>query len=144
MFCCCEDEYSLLFRGIERELLPTMAAEAMSLLPYYPIASGLLTGKYKRGEPLPEGSRFKVVTERDYTGHFLTDANWNKLDALNAFAERRGLTLLQVAMSWIAARPQVASVIAGATRPEQVEANVNAAQAPLTAEDMAELDRITA
>ena len=143
-FCCCEDEYSLLFRGIERELLPTMAAEGMSLLPYYPIASGLLTGKYRRGEPLPEGSRFKVVTERDYTGHFLTEANWNKLDALNAFAQRRGLTLLQVAMSWIVARPQVASVIAGATRPEQVEANVKAAQAPLTAEDMAELDRITA
>jgi aryl-alcohol dehydrogenase-like predicted oxidoreductase len=143
-FCCCEDEYSLLFRGIERELLPAMAAEGLSLLPYYPIASGLLTGKYKRGEPLPAGSRFAVVTERDYTGHFLTERNWQILDALSAYAARRGLTLLQVAMSWIAAKPQVASVIAGATRPEQVAANVKAAQAPLTAEDIAELDRITA
>jgi aryl-alcohol dehydrogenase-like predicted oxidoreductase len=143
-FACCEDEYSLLFRGIERELLPAMAEGNLSLLPYYPLASGLLTGKYRRAAPLPDGSRFAVVKERDYTGHFLTDANWQKLDALNAFATRRGLTLLQVAMGWIAARPQVASVIAGATRPEQVEANVKAAEARLTAEDMAELDRLTA
>ena len=143
-FACCEDEYSLLFRGIERELLPMMAAEGLSLLPYYPIASGLLTGKYQRGAPLPEGSRFKVVTERDYMGHFFTEANWQKLDALTAFAQRRGLTLLQVAMSWIAAQPLVASVIAGATKPEQVEANVRAAEATLTAEDVADLARITA
>jgi aryl-alcohol dehydrogenase-like predicted oxidoreductase len=142
-FACCEDEYSLLFRGIERDLLPTMAAEGLSLLPYYPLASGLLTGKYKRGEALPAGSRFAVVKERDYTGHFLTEANWDKLDALTAFAQARGLTLLQVAMSWIAAKPRVASVIAGATRPEQVAANVQAAEAPLGAEDIAELDRIT-
>ncbi|MGH6768085.1 MAG: aldo/keto reductase [Xanthobacteraceae bacterium] len=143
-FCCAEDEYSLLFRGIERDLLPAMAASGMSLLPYYPLASGLLTGKYKRGEPLPEGSRFKVVTERDYTGHFFTDANWNKLDALNAFAQQRGLTLLDLAMSWVAAKPAVASVIAGATKPEQVEANVKAAEANLSVADIAELDAITA
>jgi aryl-alcohol dehydrogenase-like predicted oxidoreductase len=143
-FSCCEDEYSLLVRGIERELLPAMAAEGLSLLPYYPIASGLLTGKYKRGAPLPPGSRFAVVTERDYTGHFLTERNWKILDALSAFAAQRGLTLLEVAMSWIAAKPQVASVIAGATRPEQVATNAKAALAVLTAQDMAELDRITA
>ena len=142
-FACCEDEYSLLFRGIERELVPAMAEGDLSLLPYYPLASGLLTGKYQRGAPLPEGSRFAVVKERDYTGHFLTEANWRKLDALNAFGARRGLTLLQLAMSWIAAKPQVASVIAGATKPEQVEGNVKAADARLTAEDMAELDRMT-
>jgi len=143
-FSCCEDEYSLLFRGIERDLLPAMVENGLSLLPYYPIASGLLTGKYTRGEALPDGSRFKTVTERDYTGHFLTEANWDKIDALTAFGRQRGLTLLEVAMSWIAAKPQVASVIAGATRPEQVEANVRAAQAPLTAADVAELDRMTA
>jgi aryl-alcohol dehydrogenase-like predicted oxidoreductase len=142
-FACCEDEYSLLFRGIERDLLPVMAAEGLGLLPYYPLASGLLTGKYRRGEPLPAGSRFAVVQERDYTGHFLTEANWQKLDALTAFGRSRGLTLLQVAMSWIAAQPQVGSVIAGATRPEQVEANVKAAQSKLTAEDLSELGRIT-
>ena len=120
-----------------------MAAGGLSLLPYYPLASGMLTGKYRRGEPLPEDSRFAMVKERDYIGHFLTEANWQKLDALNAFAARRGLTLLQVAMGWIAARPQVASVIAGATKPEQVEANVKAAEAELSADDIAELDRIT-
>jgi aryl-alcohol dehydrogenase-like predicted oxidoreductase len=139
----CEDEYSLLARGIERNLLPTMQANGISLLPFYPLASGLLTGKYKRGAPLPEGSRFAVVKERNYIGQFLTEANWQKLDALTAFAETRGLTILDLAMSWIAARPQVASVIAGATRPEQVEANVKAAAAKLTAADMTELDRMT-
>ena len=139
----CEDEYSLLARGIERDLLPTMQANGISLLPFYPLASGLLTGKYKRGTPLPEGSRFAVVKERNYIGQFLTEANWQKLDALTAFAQTRGLTILDVAMSWIAARPQVASVIAGATKAEQVEANVKAAAAKLTAADMAELDRMT-
>ena len=140
----CEDEYSLLARGIERDLLPVMQASGLSLLPFYPLASGLLTGKYKRGAPLPEGSRFAVVKERNYIGQFLTDANWQKLDALTAFAQKRGLTILDLAMSWIAARPLVASVIAGATKPEQVEANVKAAAAKLTAADMAELDRMTA
>ena len=140
----CEDEYSLLARGIERDLLPAMQANGISLLPYYPLASGLLTGKYQRGAPLPEGSRFAVVKERNYISQFLTDANWQKLDALTAFARQRDLTVLDLAMSWISARPQVASVIAGATKPEQVEANVKAATARLTAADMAELDRMTA
>ena len=140
----CEDEYSLLARGIERDLLPAMQASGISLLPFYPLASGLLTGKYKRGAPLPEGSRFAVVKERNYIGQFLTDANWQKLDALTAFARQRDLTVLDLAMSWIAGRPQVASVIAGATKPEQVEANVKAAATRLTAADMAELDRMTA
>ncbi len=140
----CEDEYSLLARGIERDLLPVMQASDISLLPYYPLASGLLTGKYARGAPLPGGSRFAVVKERDYIGQFLTENNWGKIDALTAFAGRRGLTILDVAMAWIAARPQVASVIAGATKPDQVAANVKAAATRLTAEDMAELDRMTA
>jgi aryl-alcohol dehydrogenase-like predicted oxidoreductase len=74
---------------------------------------------YKRGTPLAEGSRFAVVKERNYIGQFLTEANWQKLDALTAFAQTRGLTILDVAMSWIAARPQVASVIAGATKPSR-------------------------
>jgi len=120
----CEDEYSLLARGIERDLLPAMRANGISLLPFYPLASGLLTGKYQRGAPLPEGSRFAVVKERNYIGQFLTEANWQKLDALTAFAQTRGLTILDLAMSWIAARPQVTSVIAGATSAQQVEQNV--------------------
>jgi aryl-alcohol dehydrogenase-like predicted oxidoreductase len=143
-FTACEDEYSLLARGIEDELIPAMAAHGIGLLPYYPLASGLLTGKYKRGEPLPADSRFAVITERDYVGQFMTDANWTRLDRLTAFAEQRGYKLLDLAMSWLVSRPLVASVIAGATRPEQVEANVKAAALTLTAEDLAELDKLTA
>jgi aryl-alcohol dehydrogenase-like predicted oxidoreductase len=143
-FIACEDEYSLLGRGIERELLPAMEQMGLGLLPYYPLASGLLTGKYKRGQPLPADSRFAVITERDYTGQFLTEANWARLDQLTAFVERRGYKLLDVAISWLYAKPLVASVIAGATKPEQVEANVKAAALKLTADDMAELDEITA
>jgi len=143
-FIACEDEYSLLGRGIERELLPAMEQMGLGLLPYYPLASGLLTGKYKRGQPLPADSRFAVITERDYVGQFMSEANWARLERLTAFAERRGYKLLDVAISWLYAKPLVASVIAGATKPEQVEANVKAAALKLTAEDMAELDEITA
>ena len=87
-------------------------------------------------------SRFAVITERDYVGQFMTEANWSRLDELTAFADQRGYKLLDVAMSWIASRPLVASVIAGATRPEQVEANVKAAALKLTAEDFAEIDKL--
>jgi aryl-alcohol dehydrogenase-like predicted oxidoreductase len=143
-FVTCEDEYSLLGRGIERELLPAMEAMGLGLLPYYPLASGLLTGKYQRGKPLPSDSRFAVITERNYVGQFLTEANLSRLDALTAFSVQRGYALLDVAISWLYAKPLVASVIAGATKPDQVEANVKAAALKLTAEDIAELDKITA
>jgi aryl-alcohol dehydrogenase-like predicted oxidoreductase len=143
-FVACEDEYSLLNRDIEQELIPAMAAHGLGLLPYYPLASGLLTGKYKRGAALPPDSRFAVITERDYVGQFMTDTNMARLEKLTAFAERRGYKLLDIAMSWIASRPLVASVIAGATKPEQVEANVKAAGFALTADDLAELDKLTA
>jgi aryl-alcohol dehydrogenase-like predicted oxidoreductase len=142
-FIACEDEYSLLARGIEKDLIPAMAAHGIGLLPYYPLASGMLTGKYKRGEPYPADSRFAVIKDRDYVGRFMTEATWTRLERLAAFAEGRGYRLLDVAMSWIASRPPVASVIAGATKPEQVEANVKAAAFPLIAEDLAEIDRLT-
>jgi aryl-alcohol dehydrogenase-like predicted oxidoreductase len=121
-----------------------MEAMGLGLLPYYPLASGLLTGKYKRGAPLPADSRFAVITERDYVGQFMSEANLTRLDGLTAFAGERGYKLLDVAISWLYAQPLVASVIAGATKPEQVEANVKAAALKLTAEDMAKLDKITA
>ncbi len=143
-FIACEDEYSLICRRIEDELIPAMTAHGIGLLPYYPLASGLLTGKYKRGEALPADSRFAAVKDRDYIGQFMNDAYLTRLDNLQAFCERRGYRLLDVAMSWIASRPTVASVIAGATKPEQVEANVKAAAFKLTGEDMAELDTLTA
>jgi aryl-alcohol dehydrogenase-like predicted oxidoreductase len=142
-FIACEDEYSLLARGIERDLIPAIKAHGVGLLPYYPLASGLLTGKYRRGAALPADSRFAVITERDYVGQFMTESNWALLDKLAAFADRRGYSLLDVAMSWIASRETVASVIAGATKPEQVEANVKAAALQLTADDVAALDTLT-
>lgn len=143
-FVACEDEYNLISRGIEDELIPAMTQHGIGLLPYYPLASGLLTGKYRRGAPLPADSRFAVVTERDYVGQFMTERNMTRVETLTAFAQRRGYRLLDIAMSWIASRPLVASVIAGATEPEQVEANVKAAAFKLTAEDFAELDKLTA
>ncbi len=121
-----------------------MTQHGIGLLPYYPLASGLLTGKYRRGAPLPADSRFAVITERDYVGQFMTDTNMSRVEALTAFAQRRGYKLLDIAMSWIASRPLVASVIAGATKPEQVEANVKGATLKLTAEDLAELDKLSA
>jgi aryl-alcohol dehydrogenase-like predicted oxidoreductase len=143
-YIACEDEYNLISRGIEDELIPAMTQHGIGLLPYYPLASGLLTGKYRRGAPLPADSRFAVITERDYVGQFMTDTNMSRVEALTAFAQRRGYKLLDIAMSWIASRPLVGSVIAGATKPEQVEANVKGATLKLTAEDLAELDKLSA
>ena len=143
-FICCEDEYNVLFRDIERELVPAMQAHGLGLLPYYPLASGLLTGKYKRGEPYPLGSRFDTIKERDYASRFITEANWPRLERLTRFAEQRGHRLLDLAMSWLLARPLVASVIAGATKAEQVEDNVRAAAWALSREELDEIDRLCA
>jgi len=143
-FIACEDEYNLISRGIEDELIPAMTQHGLGLLPYYPLASGLLTGKYQRGAPLPPDSRFVKVTDRNYAREFMTDENMSRVEALTAFAQARGYTLLEIAMSWIAARPLVASVIAGATKPAQVEANVKAAACKLSADDLAALDKLTA
>jgi aryl-alcohol dehydrogenase-like predicted oxidoreductase len=113
----------------------------MSLLPYFPLACGLLTGKYQRNAPLPAGSRITGTT--GYFGKYLTDRNWDVVEALTAFAQARGHTLLDLACSWILASPLVPSLIAGATRVEQVEQNVAAASWALSAADLAEIDRIT-
>ena len=119
-----------------------MQAYGMGLLPYYPLASGALTGKYRRNTSLPEGARLTVHGAR-YGDRFLNDANWPILERLEAFAEARGRTLLELAFSWLAARPCVSSIIAGATKPEQLAANVRAVDWPLTGEELAEIDRLT-
>jgi aryl-alcohol dehydrogenase-like predicted oxidoreductase len=141
-FVSCQDQYSLLVRGIEEELVPAMLHLGLGLLPYFPLASGMLTGKYQRNAPPPPGTRFAHPGQR-YSARYLTDDNWDKVEALSEFARTRGKTLLELAISWLAARPPVASVIAGATRPEQVEQNVRAAAWELTPQDLAEIDRIT-
>lgn len=140
-FVSFQDEYSLLVRGIERELIPAMNAYGLGLLPYFPLACGLLSGKYKRSAPMPEGAR--LTNTPRFAETYMTDANWQKVEALNAHAVKRGRGLLELALGWLAAQPRTASVIAGATKPEQVEANVRATESALSADDLAEVDRIT-
>jgi len=140
-FVSCQDEYSLVVRDIETELLPCAREYGLGLLPFFPLASGLLTGKYKRGEAAPSDTRFAIVSWlRD---RYVTPRNEAIVEKLQQFAQARGHTLLELAFSWLAARPQVASVIAGATRVEQVEANVKALAWRLSADEMAEVDGMT-
>ncbi|WNJ90454.1 aldo/keto reductase [Bosea sp. 685] len=140
-FASCQDEYSLLVRGAEKDLIPAARHFGMGLLPYFPLANGLLTGKYKRNAPMPEGARMTRESQR--ANEVLTDVNWEKTEKLTAFCEARGKTLVELAFSWLAAQPVVSSVIAGATKPEQIAANVKAAEWALTAEELAEIDTIT-
>jgi aryl-alcohol dehydrogenase-like predicted oxidoreductase len=140
-FVSCQDEYSLLVRDVERELVPTAKRLGMGLLPYFPLASGLLTGKYKRGAPLLPGSRLSKNAR--HAQRFASERNWRIVGELEAFAARRGHTLLELAFSWLLRDEVVTSVIAGATSPEQVEQNVHAAGWRLSAQDLAEIDRIT-
>ncbi len=132
-----QNQYSLLRREAEQELLPTCERLGLGVLPYFPLASGLLTGKYRRGEPPPEGTRLSG------RGDVFTDATFDRLEALERYGEQRGLSLLQVAIGGLAAQPAVASVIAGATKPEQVRANAAAGAWEPNADDLAELDALT-
>jgi aryl-alcohol dehydrogenase-like predicted oxidoreductase len=142
-FVSCQDEYSLLMRRADSELIPMMQAHGMGLLPYYPLASGALTGKYRRNTPMPEGARLKVHGAR-YGDRFLNGTTWPVVERLESFAEAHGRTLLELAFGWLAARPCVSSIIAGATKPEQLAANVRAADWRLTRAEMQEIDQITA
>jgi aryl-alcohol dehydrogenase-like predicted oxidoreductase len=141
-FVSAQDEYSLLSRGAERELIPMLAAYGMGLLPYYPLASGLLSGKYRRNAPMPAGARLAVHAAR-YGDRFINDTTWPIVERLEAYCAQRGRTLLELAFGWLAAQPSVSSVIAGATRPAQVEQNLRAAQWALTAEELYEVDALS-
>ena len=140
-FVSCQDEYSLVVREIERDLLPAARQYNLGLLPYFPLASGLLTGKYKRGAAAPADTRFaKAPGLRD---RYATLRNEDIVEKLQAFVQARGRSMLDLAFSWLASRPQVASVIAGATRVEQIGQNVKAIDWALSADDLAEIDAIT-
>jgi aryl-alcohol dehydrogenase-like predicted oxidoreductase len=130
-----QNEYSLLHREPEREVLPECERLGLAFLPYFPLASGLLTGKYRRGQPPPQGSRLAG-------GQMLTQQNLEIVESLIEFAETRGHTLLELAFSWLLTRPVVASVIAGATTPEQVKSNAGAAGWKLTDAELAQIDKI--
>ena len=141
-FVSVQNEYSLLVRDVESEVVPAMRKFGLGLLPFFPLAGGLLTGKYRHGEPLPAGARL-TDTKRS-ADRFLTERNWRIVDALQGFADSRGRKLVDVAVGWVLARPWVGSVIAGATSAEQIESNVAAGAVRLADDEIAELDRLTA
>lgn len=144
----CQDEYSLLVRDrIEPDLEAVMQAYGVGLLPYTPLASGMLTGKYRRGQAFPPGSRFASASPESVRfigdrARFTSEQAWDVVEQLTAFAASRGRSILELAFAWLLARPVVASILAGATSPEQVEQNVRAIGWALTSEDLAEVDRI--
>jgi aryl-alcohol dehydrogenase-like predicted oxidoreductase len=131
-----QNQYSLLERDAEREILPAGKRFGLSLLPYFPLANGLLTGKYLRGVDPPAGSRL-AGRQR-----LLADAPWNRIEKLRAFADERGISMSTLAIGWLAAQPGVGSVIAGATTPEQVAANAVGAGWQPTPEDLLTIDEI--
>jgi aryl-alcohol dehydrogenase-like predicted oxidoreductase len=133
-FTAVQNEYSLLVRDAEQEVLPTCERLGLAFVPYFPLASGLLTGKYRRGESAPSGTRLAGREE------IATDEQFDLLEGLDAFAQERGVAILDVAIAGLLANPVIASVIAGATRPEQVHANAAAARWSPTAEDRAALN----
>ncbi len=140
-FVSCQDEVSLVVRRHETDLMPAMRAYGLGLLPYFPLASGLLTGKYQRNTPMPEGARLTKTAR--LADKYLTEKNWAVAEKLQDFAASRGHTILELAFSWLLSRAPVSSVIAGATKPEQIAANVAAGGWTLTAEEIEEVDGIT-
>lgn len=141
-FVSCQDEYNILNRNLEAELIPAMQKYGCGLLPYFPLASGLLTGKYKRTE-MPEGARLTdmpTFANRVY----LTDENFDIVDNLNKFAHKTGHSILELAFGWMASRPTTASIIAGATKPEQIDANVAAVNWVLSQSEIDEVNKISA
>ncbi|MEC9099923.1 MAG: aldo/keto reductase [Pseudomonadota bacterium] len=141
-FVSCQDEYNILNRNIEDELIPAMQKYGCGLLPYFPLASGLLTGKYKQ-TAMPAGARLTdmpTFANRIY----LTEENFEIVDKLNAFAKKAGHSILELAFGWMASRPTTASIIAGATRPEQIDANVEAIGWMMSQSEIDEVDKISA
>ncbi|MBF6559227.1 MAG: aldo/keto reductase [Candidatus Binataceae bacterium] len=136
-----QNEYNLLDRTIERELIPACRHFGVGILPYFPLASGFLTGKYRRGADLPADTRFGAM--KALADRVLNEANFATLERLDEFAGKRGHSLLELAVCWLAAQPMVASVICGATRPEQVSANVKAMDWKLAPEELKQVHKLT-
>jgi aryl-alcohol dehydrogenase-like predicted oxidoreductase len=137
-FISAQNQYSLLERDVETEVVPACEHFGLGLLPFFPLNSGLLSGKYHRGQAPAEGTRLAQPRYR----RWLEDADWDRIEALTAYGEQRGHSLLEVAIAGLAARPAVTSVIAGATSPEQIRANVKAGEWVLSAADVTALDEI--
>ena len=141
-FVSAQNEYSLLNRKVEHEVLPACEQFGLGFLPYFPLGSGLLSGKYRRGEPPPEGTRLAAWGARG--AQALNDRNFDKVEALEAWAAERGHTILDLAFAWLLGHPVVSSVIAGATRPEQIQTNAATAEWELTADEVAEVAKLVA
>ena len=135
-----EARYNLLTRGIEQDFIPACRAYNVGIIPYTPLAAGFLTGKYRRGEPIPEGVR--GYNNPTFSAN-LTDRNFTLVEALQGFAQERGHTVGELALAWLLTRPQVCSVIAGATSPAQVVENGRAEEWQLSEEDLSIIDKIT-
>lgn len=140
-FVSIQNQYSLIHRDPEPEVLPECERQGLGFLPFFPLASGLLTGKYRRGQPSPEGTR---ITGNPRWAPLLEDRSLALVESLIQFAESRGHTLLELAFSWLLSRPAVVSVIAGAMSPQQIQSNVAAAGWKLSDAELAEVDRILA
>jgi len=140
-FVTCQDEFSLLVRGPEKELIPAMEAHGLGLLPYFPLASGVLSGKYLGGQ-MPEGTR--IAGSPRLRERVMTEKNVGIVEGLAKFARDRGHSLLELAFGWLASHSVISSVIAGATKPEQIVANTRAADWELTADEMASIGEILA
>jgi aryl-alcohol dehydrogenase-like predicted oxidoreductase len=136
-----QNQYNLLDRRIEKDLTPACKQFGVGILPYFPLASGFLTGKYKRGEEPSKDTRLGAMGSMAKSA--LTDSNFATLEKLQEFARGHGHSVLEIAIGWLASMPQVSSVIAGATKPEQVTANVKGGDWKLSAEELAEVDKIT-
>jgi aryl-alcohol dehydrogenase-like predicted oxidoreductase len=137
-FSSVQNDYSMMNREPEAEVLPECARSGVAFLPYFPLANGLLTGKYRKGRPFPESSRGKD----SFGPKLFTEANLDRAEALIAFSESHGHSLLELAFSWLAARPEICSVIAGAKTSDQARSNSRAASWKLTAAELAKVDRI--
>jgi aryl-alcohol dehydrogenase-like predicted oxidoreductase len=138
-FISAQNHYSLLTRDVEAELAPVCEKYGLGMLPYFPLASGLLTGKYQKDATAPEGTR---LSNPGFASRIMTDRNWDLVEKLTDYAQGRGHSILDLAIGWLASKPFVGSVIAGATKPEQLEANVAGGEWRLSAEEMAEVDAL--
>lgn len=140
-FICAQDELSLIKRHIEKDRVPAMQRDKIALVPYFPLASGLLTGKYRRGAPVPAGTR--LAAKNRLSDLFWTQENLELTYRIVEFCEQRKLNMLDVAFAWLLEKPFVPSVIAGASRPEQIDANIKAAAAKLSGAELGALDKLT-
>lgn len=141
LFVSVQNEYNLFLRDVEKEVVPAIKSHGLGLLPYYPLAGGWLSGKYRRDTPMPEGAR--LTTTPKLAGRYMNDANWQVIEKLETFAGERGHSLVELAFSWLACHAFVPSVIAGATRPEQIDANVAAIGWKLSTDELLAIDAIT-